>query len=77
MCGSTNYLTRCAARRGEGEIDVFDVRTIVSIILLAVAFGALMGYRNDFPFGWERALLATLAFSVLGLLISYIIARRK
>jgi hypothetical protein len=52
-------------------------KTIVLIVLVALAFGALMGYRASMPFGWTRALIAALAFILLGWLVSYLSARRR
>jgi hypothetical protein len=52
-------------------------RTIVLIVLVAVVFGALMGYRASMPFGWMRAVIAALAFILLGWLVSYLSARRR
>lgn len=49
----------------------------ILIILAAVVFGALMGIRAGMPFGWQRAIIAALAFGLLGWLISYLIARRN
>jgi hypothetical protein len=46
-------------------------------LLAAVTIGVLMGYRADLPFAWSRALVAALAFAVLGGLLSYVRARRK
>lgn len=56
---------------------MLNSKTIVVITLVAVVIGALMGYRAGLPFGWSRALIAALAFGVLGWLLSYVIARRK
>lgn len=50
---------------------------IILIIVLAVVFGALMGYRASLPFVWQRAIIAAVAGGVLGWLLSYLIARRK
>jgi hypothetical protein len=59
------------------ERVMIDWKTIIVIALVAVVFGALMGYRAGVPFGWQRAVISALAFGVLGWLLSYIFARRK
>ena len=56
---------------------MINVKNIILIILVAVVFGTLMGYRADMQFGWQSAVIAALAFGVLGLLISYFSAWRK
>ncbi len=38
-----------------------NLRIILLIIIIAVVFGALMGYRASLPFVWQRALIAALA----------------
>jgi len=52
------------------------LRKIFLIVLVAVIFGILMGYRTGLPFGWQRALIAAIAFGVLGWLLVYLGARR-
>jgi hypothetical protein len=52
-------------------------KNIFFILLAAVTIGVLMGYRADLPFAWSRALVAALAFAVLGGLLSYVRARRR
>jgi hypothetical protein len=54
-----------------------NLRNIVLIVLVAVLFGALMGYRANLPFGWMRAVIAALAFILLGWLVSYLSAKRR
>jgi hypothetical protein len=56
---------------------VINVKNIILIILVAVVFGTLMGYRAGMQFGWQSAVIAALAFGILGLLISYFGAKRK
>jgi hypothetical protein len=53
------------------------LKNIVLIILAAVIFGVLMGYRASLPFGWSRAVIAALAFILLGWLISYLNVKRR
>jgi ABC-type antimicrobial peptide transport system permease subunit len=53
------------------------LKKIIFIILAAVVFGGMMGYRAGLSFGWQRALIAALAFIILGLLVSYLVSRRK
>jgi hypothetical protein len=56
---------------------MFSWKTIGLIILVALVFGALMGYRSSLPFAWQRAVFAGLAFVVLGWLFVYLKAARK
>ncbi len=58
-------------------ICVTNLKTVGVIVLVAVVLGALMGYRAGLPFAWQRAVIAALAFGVLGWLISYLLARRR
>jgi hypothetical protein len=56
---------------------MINLKTIVLIVLVAVVIGALMGYRASMPFGWTRAVIAALAFILLGWLVSYLTAKRR
>ena len=56
---------------------MINLKNIVLIILVAVVFGALMGYRASMPFGWSRAVIAALAFVLLGWLLIYLSAKRR
>jgi hypothetical protein len=56
---------------------MINVKNIILVILVAVVFGTLMGYRAGIQFGWQSAVIAALAFGVLGLLINYFSSRRK
>jgi hypothetical protein len=67
----------CLCEGGLTKLTMINVKNIILIILVAVVFGTLMGYRADMQFGWQSAVIAALAFGVLGLLISYFSARRR
>ena len=56
---------------------MLNLKTISVIIVVAVVFGALMSYRVGMQSTWGRALIAALAFGVLGVLLSSLVARRK
>ena len=56
---------------------MINLKNIVLIVLVAVVFGVLMGYRASMPFGWTRAVIAALAFILLGWLVSYLSAKRR
>ena len=56
---------------------MIDWKAIFVIALVAVVFGALMGYQAGMPFGWQRAVISALAFGVLGWLLGHIFTRRK
>jgi hypothetical protein len=43
-----------------------NLNRIILIIVAAVVFGALMGIRGAMPFGWQRAIIAAVAFGGRG-----------
>jgi hypothetical protein len=47
-----------------------------AIIVAALVVGILMSFQPGLQLGWQRAVIAGLAFSVLGLVIQYVRARR-
>ena len=53
------------------------VKKILVIIVIALIVGALMGFRAGQHFWWSRALIAGLAFGILGWLVTFIRARRR
>jgi hypothetical protein len=48
----------------------------IAIIVAALVFGILMSLQPGLQIGWQRAVIAGLAFCVLGLLIQYVRAKR-
>jgi hypothetical protein len=61
----------------EGETNMTNTRLIVLIILAAIVFGVLMGFRAGLTFGSQRAACCRAGIRGLGLLVSFISARRK
>jgi uncharacterized membrane protein len=54
-----------------------NVKKIILIVVVAVVFGVVMGFRAGLPYAWQRAVLAALAFGILGWLLVYLSSRRK
>jgi hypothetical protein len=52
-------------------------KTMLLIFVLALVSGLLLGYRTGIPSGWQRALVAAVAFALLGWLMSTLSARRR
>ena len=48
---------------------------ILVILVVALMVGAWMGFRAGQPFWWSRALIAGLAFGILGWLFTFLRAR--
>jgi hypothetical protein len=61
----------------EGETNMINMKTGIAIIVAAVVFGIFMSLQSGILLDWQRAVIAGVAFSVLGLLIQYVQARRS
>jgi hypothetical protein len=56
---------------------MINMKIGIAIIVAAVVFGFLMSLQPGLQLGWQRAVIAGLAFCVLGLLIQYVRAKRS
>jgi len=51
--------------------------SILAIVLVAVVFGALMGFSTDAPNRWLRAGVSGVAFALLGWFVSYMASKAQ
>jgi hypothetical protein len=56
---------------------MINTKRIIVIVLAAVVFGTLMSLRAGVQLAWQSAVIAALAFAVLGLLIRYLRTKRS
>jgi hypothetical protein len=73
MIAALSHTRRCI---NESETTMPNMKRAITILAAVVGFGLLMSFRSELQFSWQSAVIAGVAFSILGLLILYQQARR-